>query len=91
MAGIVPVQKTSVDFRTRDGSKFRVIREVDFSMGQGALFSLIGRSGCGKSTLLNIVGGLQKATEGEVLVDAQKMTNPNRWHWHGGVQVCNVE
>jgi sulfonate transport system ATP-binding protein len=49
---------------------------VDLTVGSGEIVGLLGTSGCGKSTLLRIVGGLDPATEGEVLVDGSPVTGP---------------
>lgn len=42
---------------------------TDFSMEKGEVVVILGPSGSGKSTLLNILGGLDKATEGSLMVD----------------------
>jgi len=38
---------------------------------------VIGPSGCGKSTLLNLIGGLDKPSEGEIIVDGKNLSNLN--------------
>lgn len=45
------------------------LRGVDLTVQRGEFVSLSGPSGSGKSTLLNIIGGLDRPTEGEVIVD----------------------
>ena len=45
------------------------LRGVDFEVRRGEFVSLSGPSGSGKSTLLNIIGGLDRPTEGDVIVD----------------------
>jgi putative ABC transport system ATP-binding protein len=42
---------------------------LDFAIERGAFVGIIGRSGSGKSTLLNILGGLDRPSRGEVLVE----------------------
>lgn len=42
------------------------LREVDLDVAEGELLVLLGPSGSGKSTLLNILGGLDRATSGEI-------------------------
>ena len=42
---------------------------TDFSMEKGEIVVILGPSGSGKTTLLNILGGLDKATEGSLMVD----------------------
>jgi lipoprotein-releasing system ATP-binding protein len=47
----------------------RALRNVDLDLRRGEFAALIGPSGSGKSTLLNIIGLLDRPTEGRVLVD----------------------
>ncbi len=42
---------------------------VDLAFERGSITAVTGPSGCGKSTLLNLIGGLDRPTEGEVTVD----------------------
>jgi ABC-type lipoprotein export system ATPase subunit len=50
-----------------------VLRGVDLKMAAGETLSIVGPSGSGKSTVLNIVGALDKADEGEVIVNGQNI------------------
>ena len=51
--------------------KTQVLYDVNLSFGQGSFNSIIGQSGSGKSTLLNIMGTLDKPTEGTVIIDGK--------------------
>src|SRR5229473_460353 len=42
----------------------------------GEFVSLLGHSGCGKSTVLSIVAGLERATEGGVVIDGREIDGP---------------
>jgi putative ABC transport system ATP-binding protein len=44
---------------------------VDLTIEKGEMVSLVGPSGSGKSTLLNMIGGLDRASEGEIHVDGE--------------------
>ncbi len=50
------------------------LRGVSFQVGRGELLAVKGRSGSGKTTLLNLLGGLDKATSGHVLVDGAEVS-----------------
>ena len=52
----------------------KALDEINLSIKDSELLVILGPSGCGKSTLLRIVAGLEKATEGRVLIDAQDVT-----------------
>ncbi|MGE5187872.1 MAG: ABC transporter ATP-binding protein [Betaproteobacteria bacterium] len=53
----------------------QALRGLNLDIGKGELVSIIGPSGSGKSTLLNIIGGLDKATAGSVVVGDKVVTN----------------
>jgi len=63
-----PVLRTRALSRTYgDGAAaVHALREIDLEVEGGELIVLLGPSGSGKSTLLNILGGLDRATSGEV-------------------------
>ena len=46
---------------------------VDFTVGEGEFLAVVGPSGSGKSTILNLIGGLDRATAGHVLVQGRDL------------------
>ncbi len=56
------------------GEPLRVLRGVSFALAAGETAAIMGPSGSGKSTLLNIVGPLEPATSGRLIVDGQDPT-----------------
>jgi len=49
--------------------KTQVLYDINLSVEEGSFNSIIGQSGSGKSTLLNIIGTLDRPTNGEVVID----------------------
>jgi putative ABC transport system ATP-binding protein len=49
----------------------RALREVDFIVRAGEMVAIMGASGSGKSTMLNLIGTLDRPTEGEYLLDGE--------------------
>lgn len=50
---------------------------VSFSIEKGEFIVILGPSGAGKSTLLNLLGGMESATKGAILVDGKVITDMN--------------
>jgi putative ABC transport system ATP-binding protein len=48
---------------------------INLEVRPGEFVSIMGPSGCGKSTLLHLVGGLDHATSGQVLIDGRDLTS----------------
>ena len=57
------------------GRPVLALRGVNLEIPRGTITALMGRSGSGKTTLLNIIGGLDRPTTGEVLVDGVKLSH----------------
>jgi len=56
------------------GTTFRALDHVGFCVEQGQRCVILGPSGSGKSTLLNIIGGIDRADGGKILVDGVEIT-----------------
>lgn len=50
-------------------NNLQVLKGIDLVINQGEIISIVGASGAGKSTLLHILGTLDKADEGEILLN----------------------
>src|SRR2546426_3171953 len=69
------IDHVSKTFPAPDGrGDVTVFGDVAFGLAQGEFLTMVGHSGCGKSTLLNIVAGLEKPTEGGVVLEGREIT-----------------
>ena len=50
------------------------VNNVSVELPRTGMIALFGRSGCGKTTLLNLIGGLDRADSGGVLIDGKRIT-----------------
>ncbi len=55
----------------RGSETLEVLRRLDLEVSRGDFLALMGPSGSGKTTLMNLLGGLDRPTSGEVIVDGQ--------------------
>jgi lipoprotein-releasing system ATP-binding protein len=58
---------------TKSFGSLQVLKGIDLTINKGEFVSIIGASGAGKTTLLQIIGSLDKADQGELLVDGVKL------------------
>ena len=75
---IIQVQGLEKSFPAPDKKDETVVfGEVWFDIHEGEFVCLIGHSGCGKTTMLNILAGLDKPSDGVVVVDNHHVTGPS--------------
>lgn len=65
MTSIVDVKNLTKNFYNKDG-EIQVLNDINFSLNEGEILTLLGPSGSGKSTILNILTELLKPTSGKV-------------------------
>ncbi|MBN1649707.1 MAG: ABC transporter ATP-binding protein [Bacteroidales bacterium] len=51
------------------------VRGINLAFEQGEFTAIVGPSGCGKTTFLNMVGGLDKPSEGNVIIDGKNISD----------------
>mgnify|MGYP001601924795 FL=1 len=55
--------------------KVDVLKKLSFNVRKGEFLSIMGPSGCGKSTLLYLLGGLDKPSKGNIVINGKKLTS----------------
>jgi len=75
----IVIRDVSLTYQGRNSKHGDVIalQDINFSIYENEIVTVIGPSGCGKTTLLFLMAGLLKPTRGEILVDGEKVTGPN--------------
>ena len=64
---VLQLQGITKDYTVAD-SKVHALRGIDLCFRKNEFVSVLGPSGCGKTTLLNIIGGLDRYTDGDMFV-----------------------
>jgi ABC-type nitrate/sulfonate/bicarbonate transport system ATPase subunit len=72
---ILAIRGVERRFASATGSTL-ALQATDLDVDENDFITILGPSGCGKSTLLRIVGGLDRPTAGEVLLDGRRIQGP---------------
>ena len=70
---IIEVNNVVKSYRTAAG-EVQALKTISWRIGKGEALALMGPSGCGKTTLLNLIGSMDRATQGNIVVDGQDLT-----------------
>lgn len=73
MSSLLEVRDVVREYRIPGQAPIRALDGVTFSVEEGEHVAIVGRSGAGKTTLLNILGGLDKPTGGDVLLEGESL------------------
>jgi len=73
---VLEVRNLVKQYKTDNGS-IRAVSDVSLKVKKGEFVSIIGKSGSGKTTLLHLIGGLEKADSGEIIIDSNDIKEMN--------------
>ncbi len=72
------VQATGVNLHLESGgTPLHILKDVDLTLSSGEVVAVVGPSGSGKTSLLMVLGGLERATSGSIVLDGQALTSLN--------------
>ncbi|PFI60673.1 macrolide ABC transporter ATP-binding protein/permease [Priestia megaterium] len=71
--GYIQLAHINKSYKLGTKEKVHVLHDVNISFQKGEFVSILGESGSGKSTLMNIIGGMDRNFEGDVLVDGKSL------------------
>ena len=58
-------------------TKVEALKNINLSVERGQMVAIMGPSGCGKSTFLNLISGIDKATDGDIMVEGSNISKLN--------------
>ena len=73
----IELQQVARRYETGGGT-VTALADVDLSIDEGELVVVLGPSGSGKTTLLNLIGALDRPTDGEVYIDGRRLRHASR-------------
>jgi putative ABC transport system ATP-binding protein len=68
------IKLTNVSKEYTAGGEYLALKNASLEIGNGEFVSILGPSGSGKSTLMNLIGGLDRPTEGTIEVDGVEIS-----------------
>ena len=69
---VLKVENLSKTYGTGE-NKVEALKNINLSVGKGEFVAIVGASGSGKSTLLHLLGGLDRPTAGNVVIDGESI------------------
>ena len=77
---MLELRNISKDYKVGNGT-FRALNDVSLKFRKGEFVAILGHSGCGKTTTLNIIGGLDRYTEGDLIINGTSTNSFTERDW----------
>ena len=86
---MVKLEKVNKYFNRRKRNEIHIIDNTSLEMQNKGLVAILGQSGSGKTTLLNVIGGLDKVSNGKIYINGKKITR-RRAHTVDRIRNLNI-
>ena len=77
MEGFLTLDNVSKTYKTGE-VEVKALTDVSLALSEGEFAVILGSSGAGKTTLLNLLGGMDNATNGKIILDGKVVTELNK-------------
>ncbi len=77
---MLELKNISKDYKVGEGS-FRALDDISLKFRKGEFVAILGHSGCGKTTTLNIIGGLDRYSEGDLVINGTSTKDFSERDW----------
>jgi len=77
-SGFIDFRQVTKVFTDPRGQPIDVVEPLSLTVDKGEFVVFVGPSGCGKTTVMRMVGGLERPTTGEILIQGAPVTGPSR-------------
>ena len=71
---VVKLRQVCKSFNVGKANEIEILHSIDLELNRGEFCAVVGPSGSGKSTLLNIIGLLDRPTQGELAINSEETT-----------------
>lgn len=75
---MIKISNLTKIYKSKDRGTCKALNNICLDLPDNGLIFVIGKSGSGKSTLLNMLGGLDKITSGEIVIDGNEISKYNK-------------
>ena len=70
---MIEIKNISKTYGKKQNS-FVALKDISFQIPEGSTVAIIGKSGSGKSTLMHVMSGLDRTTDGQIIIDGQDIS-----------------
>ena len=70
---MIKISNINKYYNKNKSNAIHVLNDISLELPDNGMVAIFGRSGCGKTTLLNVIGGLDKFSDGTIMIDNENI------------------